>query len=139
MTIEELAKRIQNLTPEEALMLMDSMTAAQMKAMALRNEEVEAERERDSRYPACTCGVPVTMAGYFMWGQISCEPGIARKNGVLRGGMIFLGDFDQDCNLLPNQPDIVKADRMLWVHCGKCSEPWRLIENGFELKVGTKW
>jgi hypothetical protein len=137
MNVNELAKALENLSREDALALIDSIARVQERAAKHREEQAVAERERDERYPACSCGKPAATAGFFMWYSIACKPGVERKNGALRGGVVFVGDSDY--NDAPSQPDVEGIDRKMWFSCGECASEWKGIENGFGLKVGEVW
>jgi len=132
MNVNELAKALENLSPEDALALTDSIARVQES-----EEQAVAERERDERYPACSCGKPAATAGFFMWYSIACRPGVQRNNGALRGGVVFVGD--SDCGDPPAQPDVTRIDQTLWVSCGDAYCQYKPIENGFDLKVGEEW
>jgi hypothetical protein len=136
MNITELAKQIDALTPEQSLALFDSIVGLQERATKMRDEKAAAERERDRRFPLCGCGKPATLAGFFLWDEVSIEPGIARKGGHLRGGVMFVGEIEGEN--APEQEDTKRIDDTLWVTCGDC-KTFRAIENGFDLKVGEKW
>jgi hypothetical protein len=116
MNVNELAKALENLSHEDALALMDSIARVQERAAKEREQRAAAEKERDERYPTCTCGKPATVAGYFLWYSIACKPGVERKNGALRGGVVFVGDSDIDD--APVQPDVTRTEGTLWVSCG---------------------
>jgi len=137
MNVNELAKALENLSPEDALALTDSIARVQERAAKQREEQAVAERERDERYPACSCGKPAATAGFFMWYSIACKPGVQRNNGALRGGAVFVGD--SDCGDPPAQPDVTRIDQTLWVSCGDAYCQYKPIENGFDLKVGEEW
>lgn len=132
MNIEELAKQLDALTPEQSLALFDSITGLQERATRMRDEKAAAERERDERFPMCGCGKPATEAGFFLWYAVDIQPGVARRNGQLRGGIVFSGD--SDCANVPEQEDTTRIDKTMWVKCGDC-KTFRAIENGFDLKV----
>jgi len=138
MNITELAKQIENLTPEQSLALFDSIVGLQDRATKMREEKAAAERERDERYPMCACGKPATDAAFFLLYTVEIEPGVVRtRNGELRGGIVFTGD--SDVFDIPEQEDLKRIDRLMWVKCGDCAGPWRAIENGFDLKVGQRY
>jgi hypothetical protein len=139
MNVNELAKALEALSPADALELIDSIARVQERAAKEREEKAAAERERDERYPMCTCGKPATEYGYFIWYLGDCEPGIGRPRGydTLRGGMI-LGD-SENCGYPPKQEDTARIERMMWVRCGSSECEWKAIENGFDLKVGERW
>lgn len=137
MNVNELAKALENLSPEDAVALTDSIARVQERAAKQREEQAVAERERDERYPTCTCGKPATEGGFFMWYSIACKPGVGRKNGALRGGVVFVGDAD--CGDPPVQPDVTRIEGTLWVSCGDAYCQYKPIENGFDLKVGEEW
>ena len=137
MNVNELAKALEDLSPEETLALMDSIARVRARAEQEREERAAAERERDRRFPACSCGKPATKAGFFMWYSIDCKPGVERKKGTLRGGVVFVGD--SDTGDAPAQPDVTRIEECLWVSCGDAYCEYKPIENGFDLKVGEEW
>ena len=137
MNVNELAKALENLSPEDTVALIDSIARVQERAAKQREEQAVAERERDARYPACSCGKPAAQAGFFLWYSIDCKPGVQRKNGALRGGVVFVGDSDIDD--APVQPDVTRTEGTLWVSCGDAYCQYKPIENGFDLKVGEEW
>lgn len=139
MNITELAKQIENLTPEQSLALFDSIVGLQDRATKMREEKAAAERERDERYPTCSCGKPAKDAAYFMLYTTEIEAGTGRRyrEDTLRGGIVFTGE--SDVFDVPEQEDMKRIDKMMWVHCGECTGPWRAIENGFDLKVGHRY
>jgi hypothetical protein len=139
MNIEELAKQLDALTPEQSLALFDSIVGLQERASKMREEKVAAERERDERYPVCGCGKPATDAAFFLLYTTEVEPGIMRRyrDDTLRGGIVFTGD--SDVFDVPEQEDLKRIDRLMWVKCRECAGPWRAIENGFDLKVGQRY
>ena len=137
MNIEELAKQLEALTPEQSLALFDSIVGLQERATKMREEKAAAERERDERYPVCGCGKPATEATFFLSYAVKIEAGVGRKRGgTLRGGIVFVGD--SDVYDVPEQEDLKRIDRAMWVTCGECAQ-WRPIENGFDLKVGERY
>jgi len=136
MNVNELAKALDNLSPGDALALLDSIARVQERAAKEREEKAAAEKERDERYPTCTCGKPATEVGFFLWYTDTCKPGVKRKGGDLRGGMVFTGNMDVSDP--PAQVDTSRIDRTLWVSCGGEYCEYKAIENGFELKVGEE-
>jgi hypothetical protein len=137
MDINELAKALDNLSPGDALALLDSIARVQERATKEREEKAAAERERDERYPMCTCGKPAKEAMFFHSYAVNIEPGVKRqRDGTLRGGIVFVGD--SDVYDAPEQEDLQRIDKTMWVNCGECTR-WHAIENGFDLKVGEEW
>jgi len=140
MNIDELTAALANLSDKDVLELRDVLTEAAARGAKLPDEIAAAERERDERYPTCTCGRPATMAGYFRWNNIDIKPGIARwgfDDGRLHGGVIFVGEPNYRDDRAPAYvADVLK---LLYVHCGNCSEPWKPVPNGIDLKVGEEW
>jgi hypothetical protein len=135
MNINELAKALESLSPEDSLALLDSIARVQARAAKEREERAAAERERDERYPTCGCGRPAKEATFFLTYAVNIEPGIGRKQGTLRGGVVFVGD--SDVYDAPEQEDLQRIDKTMWVNCGECAR-WHAIENGFDLKVGAR-